>query len=46
MEKGDWGLVVIIIVILIIIALLTNSMDKLFPTPTVKEAVTQTLNIT
>ncbi len=46
MEKGDWLLVIIIIVILVIIAMLTANMDKLFPTPTVKEAIQQTVNIT
>ncbi len=46
MEKGDWLIVIIIIVLLVIIALLTSNLDKFFPTPTVKEAVTQVVNAT
>jgi len=46
MEKGDWKLIVIIIIVLVIIAFLTTSMDKLFPTPTVQEAIKQAVNAT
>ena len=44
MEKGDWGLIIIILVVLIIIAIVTTNMDRLFPTPTVKEAAMQAIN--
>ncbi len=43
MEKGDWQVIIIVIIVLVIIAFLTMSMDKLFPTPTVKQAVEQVL---
>ncbi len=46
MEKGDWLVILIIIILLVIIALLTANLDKLFPTPTVQEAVTQVVNAT
>ena len=46
MEKGDWVLIIIIIVILVAVALLISNMDKLFPTPTVQEAIRQTINKT
>jgi len=46
MEKGDWVLIIIIIIILLAVALLISNMDKLFPTPTVQEAIRQTVNIT
>jgi len=46
MEKGDWKLILIIVIILVVIALLTANMDKLFPTPTVQQAVQQTINAT
>jgi hypothetical protein len=46
MEKGDWALILIILIILVIVALMTMNMDKLFPTPTVKEAVQQVVNAT
>jgi Tfp pilus assembly protein PilX len=41
MEKGDWQVIIIVIMVLIIIAFLTMSMDKLFPTPTVQQAIKQ-----
>jgi uncharacterized integral membrane protein len=43
MEKGDWALIIVIILLLVIIAFLTMNMDKLFPTPTVKQAIQQTV---
>jgi hypothetical protein len=46
MEKGDWLLVVIIIFVLIIIALLIANIDRIFPTPTVQEAIKQSVNVT
>jgi len=46
MERGDWLLIVIILVVLVIIALLTTNIDKLFPTPTVQQAIQQTVSIT
>ncbi len=46
MEKGDWLLIITIIILLVIIAFLTTSMDKIFPTPTVQEAVRQAVNAT
>ena len=46
MEKGDWLLIIIIVIILVIIALLTANMDKLFPTPTIKQAIQQAVNVT
>jgi len=46
MEKGDWALMLIIVIILVIVALVTANIDKLFPTPTVQQAVEQTINAT
>lgn len=46
MEKGDWQVIILVIIVLIIIAFLTMSMDKLFPTPTVQQAVQQAVNAT
>ncbi len=46
MEKGDVVLIIIIIVVLVIVSIMTMNMDKLFPTPTVQEAVTQAVNAT
>ncbi len=46
MEKGDWVLVIIILVILFVVALLISNMDKIFPTPTVQQAIQQSINKT
>ncbi len=46
MEKGDWVLIIIIILILAVVALVIANMDKLFPTPTVQQAIRQSVNIT
>ncbi|MEM3154913.1 MAG: hypothetical protein QW165_05135 [Candidatus Woesearchaeota archaeon] len=46
MEKGDWQVMVIVIIVLIIIAFLTMSMDTLFPTPSVQQAIQQAVNAT
>jgi alpha-N-acetylglucosamine transferase len=46
MEKGDWVLILIIIIILLAVALLISNMDKLFPTPTVQQAIQQSINKT
>jgi len=46
MEKGDWLVIIIVIIVLVIVAILTTSMDKLFPTPTVHEAIKQAVNAT
>ena len=46
MEKGDWKLILIIVILLVIIALVTMNMDKLFPTPTVQQALSEAINST
>jgi len=46
MEKGDWLIVIIIIVLLVLLALFTINIDKIFPTPTVQQAIKQTINAT
>jgi len=40
MEKGDFALVIILILILLALVLLTTNLNTLFPTPTVKQAIT------
>jgi len=43
MEKGDWRLVIIVIILLVIIAVLTTNLEYLFPTPSAKQAVLNTI---
>ena len=45
MHKGDFALILIILILLVVIALITTNMDKLFPTPTVQQAI-QAVNST
>jgi len=46
MEKGDIYTIIAIIIILAVLALLVLNLDKIFPTPTVQEAIKQAVNAT
>jgi len=46
MEKGDMYTMITIAIILIALTILVLNLDKIFPTPTVQEAIKQAINAT
>jgi hypothetical protein len=46
MQKGDMYTIIAIVIILAVLALLVLNLDKIFPTPTVQEAIKQVVNAT
>ncbi|MBW2969687.1 hypothetical protein KY309_01460 [Candidatus Woesearchaeota archaeon] len=41
MEKGDKYTIIAIIIVLILLLLLIMNLDKIFPTPTIQQAISQ-----